>query len=82
MPSPVCARCAGAAGTPQGSIAATSAAAFEPAISRAHDCGLQAILAQIIFVGSLAATIYIMPFLDFWENIISVTSMAGVRNFL
>ena len=83
MPSFTCMRrCAGAAGIPLGCVAATSAAAFEPAVSRAHDCGLQAILAQIIFVGSLAATIYIMPFLDFWENITSVTSMAGVRQLL
>ena len=30
----------------------------------------------------MAATIYISPFMDFWDNVFSVTSMAGVRRLL
>lgn len=32
---------------------------------------------QLILVGTGAATIWIMPFMDYWDNVISITSMGG-----
>ena len=43
---------------------------------------VQAIMAEIVFVGTMAATIYISPFIDYWDNVFSVASMAGVRSLL
>jgi hypothetical protein len=38
---------------------------------------LQAVLGEIVLVGTMAAQLYIMPFIDFTENCISIASMAG-----
>lgn len=38
---------------------------------------MQAVLGQVIVVAYLALTIWIMPFLDFWDNIISIASMGS-----
>ena len=32
---------------------------------------------QLILVGTGAATIWIMPFMDYWDNVTSITSMGG-----
>jgi len=32
---------------------------------------------QIILIGTMGATIWLMPFMDYWDNVISITSMAG-----
>ena len=32
---------------------------------------------QLILVGTGAATIWIMPFMDYWDNVISISSMGG-----
>ena len=33
---------------------------------------------QLILVGTGAATIWIMPFMDYWDNVVSITSMGGM----
>ena len=38
----------------------------------------QAILGELVLVATMGATIYFMPFLDFWDNVISIASMAGL----
>jgi hypothetical protein len=38
---------------------------------------LQAIIGQIVLISYLSVTIWVMPFLDFWDNVISIGSMAG-----
>ena len=43
---------------------------------------LQAVLGEIVLVGTLAAQLYIMPFLEFSENMISISSMSGVLHAL
>ena len=32
---------------------------------------------QIILIVTMAATIWIMPFMDYWDNVISIVSMGG-----
>ena len=33
---------------------------------------------QIILIGTMAATIWIRPFMDYWDNVISIVSMGGM----
>lgn len=32
---------------------------------------------QIILIVTMAATIWTMPFMDYWDNVISIVSMGG-----
>ncbi len=38
---------------------------------------MQAVLAQVVIIAFMAATIWIHPFLDKWDNIISISSMGS-----
>ena len=38
---------------------------------------MQAVLGQVVLVAYFGVTIWIRPFLDFWDNVISMGSMAG-----
>ncbi len=38
---------------------------------------MQAVLAQVVIITFMAATIWIHPFLDIWDNIISISSMGS-----
>jgi hypothetical protein len=33
---------------------------------------------QIVLIVTMAATIWIMPFMDYWDNVISIVSMGGI----
>lgn len=41
---------------------------------------MQAVLAQIVIIGYMALTIWIFPFLDMWDNVISIISMGSKWN--
>ena len=38
---------------------------------------MQAVIAQIVLIGYMALTIWIFPFLDMWDNVISIASMGS-----
>ncbi len=38
---------------------------------------MQAVIAQIVLIGYMALTIWIFPFLDIWDNVISIASMGS-----